>query len=128
MNDKKLKNLDINFDSYLDNKIMKFEEFRNIYESLDLKRNDAVAITGKTVNTFDKWAQENTIKDPSAAVLFRIAVLLQGEPYHFTSKDIVELFFKAAGLENPYPIELDEEELKSQAVKRLNSIISQLES
>lgn len=128
MNDKKIKNLDINFNNYIDNRNMKFEEFRSIYESLNLKRNDAVAITGKTVNTFDKWAQEDIIKDPSAAVLFRIAVLLQGEPYHFTQKDIVGLFFKAAGLENPYPAELDEEEFKKQTVKRLKSIMSQLES
>jgi DNA-binding transcriptional regulator YiaG len=127
MNDKKFKNLDTKFYKFTDNRNMEFEEFRNIYESLDLKRNDAVAITGKTVNTFDKWAQENVIKDPSAAVLFRIAVLLQEEPYHFTTKDIVELFFKAAGLENPYPAELDEEEFKKQTVKRLKSIMTQLE-
>ncbi len=106
---------------------MNYEEFKEIFESLIVQRKDAVQITGKKVNTFDKWSQENLVKDPTAATLFRLAVLLQDGPYHFTKKDVVDLLFKASGATNPYDTELIEAELRTQAVKRLKSIMSQLE-
>lgn len=107
--------------------LMKYSEFKEIFKSLKLQRKDVVQITGKSVNTFDKWAQEDVVKDPSAIALFRLTLILQDEPYHFTKKDVVDLLFKSSGAQNPYSAELNEAELRTQAVKRLKSIMSQLE-
>ncbi len=110
-----------------DNKPMTYNEFREIFESLNLRRKDAVAITGKTVNTFDKWAQEDIVKDPAAIALFRLAIILQDGPHYFTQRDVVDLLFKASGATNPYSTELSEDEFRTQTIKRLKAIMSQLE-
>lgn len=102
-------------------------EFRQMHESLGLTVQDVIDITGTQRRAIEKWEKEGVVKNDAAFVLFKVAMVLQKEPFYCTKSDVVELLFAAARKENPYESEDDPEERKTQLKSRLKSVMAQLE-
>lgn len=111
---------------------MTYKEFRQVYESFDLKRKDIILITGKTQSALDKWVQEDIVKDPSITTLFRLAVNLTEEPHFYTKQEVVRLLYQSAGVtdfesRNPSFFENEDTSAKQfQMTQRLRSMMISL--
>lgn len=76
---------------------MEYSDFKKIYESLGLSILSVMRITGKSRSALEKWAQEGLVKEPTTAVLFRLAAMLKHPPYSLSSMEIVSLLYIASG-------------------------------